>query len=285
MKKYPRNMLGYGSNPPEVKWPNNSKIAVQFVLNYEEGGENCVLHGDKSSEIFLSEIIGAKAIKGRHINMESLYEYGSRVGFWRVHKLFGEYKLPLTIFGVGMALERNLEICEEMKKSKYEIASHGWRWIDYQNVSKSIEKKHMQKSINSIRKIFGRANEIFMENGHAAQNNNYTSISSFLRITFSEIETLLPKPKKRFSIYGNDSSRNKLSKLKEIIQYCLVNKINLIMIIPPRHLALTEMERLLTGNNYFNDWKIELSRIVNNSKHNLPEGIKLQLWDFALIND
>tara|TARA_Y100000590_G_scaffold376967_1_gene442898 strand:- start:1275 stop:2177 length:903 start_codon:yes stop_codon:yes gene_type:complete len=155
-KKYPRNMCGYGSNPPDVKWPNNSRIAVQFVLNYEEGGENCVLHGDKSSEIFLSEIIGAKSIKGRHINMESLYEYGSRAGFWRIHKLFKEYKLPLTIFGVGMALERNLEICKEMKKSNYEIASHGWRWIDYQNISKSIEKNHMLKVINSIKKIFGK---------------------------------------------------------------------------------------------------------------------------------
>ena len=154
--KYPRNMLGYGSNPPDVEWPNNSKIAVQFVLNYEEGGENCVLHGDKSSEIFLSEIIGAKAIKGRHINMESLYEYGSRVGFWRIHKLFKKYNLPLTIFGVGMALERNLEICKEIKNSNYEIASHGWRWIDYQNISKSIEKKHMRKAIDSIKKIFGK---------------------------------------------------------------------------------------------------------------------------------
>jgi len=155
-KNYPRNMLGYGSNPPEVKWPNNSKIAVQFVLNYEEGAENSILHGDKSSEIFLSEIIGAKAIKGRHINMESLYEYGSRVGFWRIHELFKNYNLPLTIFGVGMALERNLEICNEIKKSNYEIASHGWRWIDYQNISKSIEKKHMQKAISSIKKIFGK---------------------------------------------------------------------------------------------------------------------------------
>ena len=155
-KKYPRNMLGYGSNSPEVEWPNNSRIAVQFVLNYEEGAESSILHGDKFSEIFLSEIIGAKAIKGRHINMESLYEYGSRVGFWRIHKLFKEYNLPLTIFGVGMALERNHEICNEMKKSNYEIASHGWRWIDYQNVSKSVEKKHMQKAISSIKKIFGQ---------------------------------------------------------------------------------------------------------------------------------
>ena len=154
--KYPRNMLGYGSNPPDVKWPNNSRIAVQFVLNYEEGGENCVLHGDKFSEIFLSEIVSAKPIKGRHINMESLYEYGSRVGFWRINKLFKKYNLPLTIFGVGMALERNQEICDEIKKSNYEVASHGWRWIDYQNISKSIEKKHMIKAIESIKKIFGK---------------------------------------------------------------------------------------------------------------------------------
>ena len=151
--KYPRNMLGYGSNPPEVKWPNNSKIAVQFVLNYEEGGENCVLHGDKYSEIFLSEIVGAKAIKGRHINMESLYEYGSRAGFWRIHKLFKKYNLPLTIFGVGMALERNLEICKEMKHSNYEIASHGWRWIDYQNISKSTEKNICKKQLKVLRKF------------------------------------------------------------------------------------------------------------------------------------
>jgi len=155
-KKYPRNMIGYGRNSPEVKWPNNSKIAVQFVLNYEEGGENSILHGDKSSEIFLSEIIGAKAIKGRHLNIESLYEYGSRVGFWRINELFKNYNLPLTVFGVGMALERNLEICNEIRNSNYEIASHGWRWIDYQNVSRSIEKKHMQKAIDSIKKIFGK---------------------------------------------------------------------------------------------------------------------------------
>ena len=152
-KKYPRNMLGYGSNPPEVKWPNNSRIAVQFVLNYEEGAENSILHGDKSSEIFLSEIIGAKPIKGRHINMESLYEYGSRAGFWRIHELFKKYNLPLTIFGVGMALERNLEICNEIKKSNYEIASHGSRWNDYQNVSRSIEKKHMKQAINVIKEM------------------------------------------------------------------------------------------------------------------------------------
>ena len=148
-------MIGYGKNLPRVVWPNNSRLALQFVLNYEEGSENCVLHGDKHSETFLSEIIGANPIRGRNINMESFYEYGSRRGFWRIHNLFKEKKIPLTIFGVGMALEKNPEICDEIKKSDYEVASHGWRWIDYQNFTKSKEKKHMSLAINSIKKIFG----------------------------------------------------------------------------------------------------------------------------------
>tara|TARA_B100001996_G_scaffold371054_1_gene346006 strand:+ start:185 stop:1093 length:909 start_codon:yes stop_codon:yes gene_type:complete len=155
-KKYPRNMIGYGSKKFKVVWPNNAKIALQIVLNYEEGAENCVLHGDRHSETFLSEIIGAQPIKGRHINMESFYEYGSRRGFWRLHKLFAEKKIPITIFGVAMALERNPEICKAIKKGDYEIASHGWRWIDYQNIKKSVEKKHMELSIKIIKKIFGK---------------------------------------------------------------------------------------------------------------------------------
>jgi len=155
-KKYPRNMIGYGSKKFKVVWPNNAKIALQIVLNYEEGAENCVLHGDRHSETFLSEIIGAQPIKGRHINMESFYEYGSRRGFWRLHKLFAEKKIPITIFGVAMALERNPEICKAIKKGDYEIASHGWRWIDYQNIKKSVEKKHMELSIKTIKKIFGK---------------------------------------------------------------------------------------------------------------------------------
>ena len=155
-KKYPRDMVGYSSKKIEVKWPNNAKIALQIVLNYEEGAENCVLHGDKSSEIFLSEIIGAQPIERRHINMESIYEYGSRRGFWRIHELFQEKKIPITIFGVGMALERNQDVCDAIKKANYEVASHGWRWIDYQNVPKAKEKKHMKLAIQSIKKIFGQ---------------------------------------------------------------------------------------------------------------------------------
>ncbi len=149
-------MIGYGSKEPKVVWPNNAKLALQIVLNYEEGGENNILHGDKYSETFLSEIIGAQAFKDRHINMESMYEYGSRRGFWRLHKLFQEKKIPITIFGVAMALERNPEVCEAIKNGNYEVACHGWRWIDYQNVKKSIEKKDMKLAIKTIKKIFGK---------------------------------------------------------------------------------------------------------------------------------
>jgi putative urate catabolism protein len=155
-KKFSRNMIGYGSNGLKISWPNNSRIAVQIVLNYEEGAENCVLNGDKHSEVFLSEIIGAQPIKGRHINMESLYEYGSRSGFWRLHKLFQEKKIPITIFGVGMALEKNPEICKAIIEADYEVASHGWRWLDYQNIKRSEEKKHMKRAIQTHKKIFGK---------------------------------------------------------------------------------------------------------------------------------
>ena len=155
-KKYPRDMIGYGSKEPKVVWPNNAKLALQIVLNYEEGGENNILHGDKHSETFLSEIIGAQAFKDRHINMESMYEYGSRRGFWRLHKLFQEKKIPLTIFGVAMALERNPEVCEAIKNGNYEVACHGWRWIDYQNIKKSTEKKDMKLAIKTLKQIFGQ---------------------------------------------------------------------------------------------------------------------------------
>ena len=154
-KKYPRDMIGYGSKAPKVVWPNNARLALQIVLNYEEGAENNILHGDKHSETFLSEIIGAQAFKDRHINMESMYEYGSRRGFWRLHKLFQEKKIPITIFGVAMALERNPEVCKAIKNGNYEVACHGWRWIDYQNVKKSTEKKDMKLAIKTIKKIFG----------------------------------------------------------------------------------------------------------------------------------
>ena len=155
VKKNSRDLVGYGSKGKKISWPNNAKLALQIVLNYEEGGENSILNGDKYSETFLSEIIGAKAIKGRHISMESIYEYGSRSGFWRLDRLFKEKKIPVTIFGVGLALKQNLEVCHALKNGDYEIAAHGYRWIDYQDVKKTVEKKHMQQAIKTIKDIFG----------------------------------------------------------------------------------------------------------------------------------
>ena len=155
VKKNSRDLVGYGEKGKKISWPNNAKLALQIVLNYEEGGENSVLNGDKYSETFLSEIIGAKAIKGRHISMESIYEYGSKAGFWRLDKLFKENKIPVTIFGVGLALKQNPEVCNAIKNGDYEIAAHGYRWIDYQDIKKSVEKKHMQQAIKIIKDIFG----------------------------------------------------------------------------------------------------------------------------------
>ena len=155
VKKNSRDLVGYGSKGKKISWPNNAKLALQIVLNYEEGGENSPLNGDKYSETFLSEIIGAKAIKGRHISMESIYEYGSKSGFWRLDRLFKEKKIPITIFGVGLALKQNPEVCDAIKKGDYEIAAHGYRWIDYQDIKKSVEKNHMQQAIKIIKDIFG----------------------------------------------------------------------------------------------------------------------------------
>ncbi len=141
-------MLGYGAKKPEVKWPNEANIAVQFVLNYEEGAENCLLHGDKASEAFLSEIIGAKPWKKqRHWNMESIYEYGARAGFWRLHDLFVAHDIPVTVFGVADALMRSPAQVEAMQKANWEIASHGLKWIDYKNYSVDAERNDMHEAI------------------------------------------------------------------------------------------------------------------------------------------
>ncbi len=155
MTKYPRDLIGYGNNPPNANWPQKAKIAVQFVLNYEEGAENCVLHGDKQSEVFLSEIIGAQAYNDRHLSMESLYEYGSRAGFWRIHRLFTEYNLPLTVFGVTAALQRNPQAVESMLNANWEIASHAMRWIHYQDMDIAKEKQMMEESIELHQKLTG----------------------------------------------------------------------------------------------------------------------------------
>jgi peptidoglycan/xylan/chitin deacetylase (PgdA/CDA1 family) len=155
-QKYPRDLAGYGASPPQVTWPGGARIALQFVINYEEGAENCVLHGDEASEAFLSEITGATPIPGqRHMNMESIYEYGARAGFWRLHRLFGDRKMPVTVFGVAMALQRNPAVVDAMWEAGWEIASHGYRWIDYQFVDEKIEREHMQKAIEIHREVTG----------------------------------------------------------------------------------------------------------------------------------
>ena len=153
---YPRDLVGYGANPPEAKWPGGARIAVQFVLNYEEGGENSVLHGDAGSEAFLSDMVGAPSHKGsRAVAMESLYEYGSRAGFWRLRRIFDERKAPLTVFGVAMALARNPAAVEAMLESEWEIATHGLRWIDYQNVPEAIERRHIGEAITLHQRLTG----------------------------------------------------------------------------------------------------------------------------------
>lgn len=153
---YPRDMLGYGGMPPRVAWPDGAKLALSFVLNYEEGAENSILHGDDGAETFLSEIVNAPGVTGaRHASMESLYEYGSRAGFWRIRTAFDERCLPLTVFGVAMAMERNPLAVEAMLKSEWEIASHGYRWINYQNVPQAVEREHMQRAIDIHTRLTG----------------------------------------------------------------------------------------------------------------------------------
>jgi putative urate catabolism protein len=155
-EKYPRNLAGYGENPPDPKWPDGARIALQLVLNYEEGGENCVLHGDAASESFLSEIVGAQPREDvRHLSMESIYEYGSRVGVWRLKRLFDTYQVPVTVFAVGMAAERNPEPLRALHADGHEICSHGYRWIDYQYVDEATERKHVKLAIKAIEETIG----------------------------------------------------------------------------------------------------------------------------------
>jgi putative urate catabolism protein len=150
---YPRDLIGYGRNPPHANWPKQARIAVQFVLNYEEGGENCVLHGDPASETFLSELVGAPAFEARHLSMESMYEYGSRIGAWRILKEFERRGLPLTVFGVSMALERNPELTQAFVEGGHEIACHGWRWIHHQHMTEVREREHVATGTEIIRKL------------------------------------------------------------------------------------------------------------------------------------
>ena len=154
---YPRDLIGYGRNPPHANWPGGARIALQFVLNYEEGAENANLHGDSGSEQFLSEIFNPPSFADRHLTMESIYEYGSRVGVWRLLKEFEKRHLPLTVFGVSMALQRHPELTAAFMELGHEIACHGWRWINYQQMDEATERQHMQTGIEIIRQMTGQA--------------------------------------------------------------------------------------------------------------------------------
>jgi putative urate catabolism protein len=154
---YPRDLVGYGRDPPSSAWPNRARLALSFVLNYEEGGEACVLHGDAASEAFLHEVPGSAARVGaRDLNVESVYEYGARAGFWRILGLFTERRLTLTVYAVGMALERNPGAGQAMVEAGFEVASHGWRWIDYHDVPEHEERAHLRRAIEVIERVAGR---------------------------------------------------------------------------------------------------------------------------------
>jgi allantoinase len=152
---YPRDLVGYGRNPPHANWPGQARVAVQFVLNYEEGGENCVLHGDAGSEQFLSELFNPASYPDRHLSMEGIYEYGSRVGVWRILREFERRGLPLTVFGVSMALQRHPELTAAFRELGHEIACHGWRWIHYQGLDEATEREHMRIGMEIIEKLTG----------------------------------------------------------------------------------------------------------------------------------
>ena len=153
--RYPRDLRGHGRRPPHPHWPGHARVAVQFVLNHEEGGENSVLHGDAGSEQFLSEMFNPAAYAARHLSMEGIYEYGSRVGVWRILREFERRGLPLTVFGVGMALERCPEVTAAFVEGGHEIACHGWRWIHYQNVDEATEREHMALGVQALQRLTG----------------------------------------------------------------------------------------------------------------------------------
>jgi allantoinase len=152
---YPRDLAGYGRNPPQAQWPGQARVAVQFVLNFEEGGENSVLHGDAGSEQFLSEMFNPASYPERHLSMEGIYEYGSRAGVWRILREFERRGLPLTVFGVGMALERCPEVTQAFVELGHEIACHGWKWIHYQGVPEAVEREHMRTAMEIITRLTG----------------------------------------------------------------------------------------------------------------------------------
>ena len=183
---YPRDLIGYDQNPPKADWPGNARIALQFVLNYEEGGESNVLHGDAGSEKFLSEIIGAQSYPARHMSMESIYEYGSRAGVWRLLREFQQRGLPLTIFGVAMAMQRHPDLARVFISLGHEVACHGLRWIHYQDTDEITEREHMQNALNIIKQLTGvmpqgwytgrdspNTRRLLVENGNLLYDSDY----------------------------------------------------------------------------------------------------------------
>jgi putative urate catabolism protein len=154
---YPRDLVGYGKHRPDPKWPGGARLALQIVMNYEEGGERCLLHGDAESEAFLQEVVGMQPLEGvRNLQVESMYEYGSRVGFWRLMRIFAERQITISVFAVGMALERHREAAAAIVEAGHEVVSHGYRWLDYQFVSEDVEREHMRLAVDSITRAIGQ---------------------------------------------------------------------------------------------------------------------------------